>query len=588
MIPKNIKREHIIKAIEEVKEVGIPKDRTSKKFFLEFECEYYPPKYVISFANKYANGKELGSSEFSGGKEANDFLRILGFSIVRTSSSKKSISKSFKKNRETGSSRVYHDERCPKCKETVRKLLEKIYGKVEQSYKFEVGVHPEDFIDTPFYNKLKEIYEVLQNHRGFREFVKSKTLPNCDFFVPNPGFIIEFDESQHFTLQRKIALEHYPGNLKLGFVKTKWIDLCSELDMKDNDPPFRDEQRAWYDTLRDFLPEKMKLEPTVRLLANDFKWCSLDAGNQSHISIFKNLLKGSIDEWEIEIKEDLDAFLSRIVIAGEWDGNVDKVKKVLEDIYKNWPRGKRVKFIVTCGAFIQFDFPKSLSSEEIGNNKDPESTGVNTLVEEAKKCLRVVLSDGLSEKLKEIADYITFGIDSRKKKISTTQNFISQPHIELAFLIDLMKGEFLWTGKSYPTTAQEKGLVRISDLKTHFFNLKDVGRTMILGCHDLNIFNNRNWERTGQWRKGIKTRFRNLAKSEKPVYVLHHPHTTVKKRTWLIPWSNLRKEIPSVKYYLGSVRYYEPEQTSWDSIEEVLEGTKSCNTIDVIVWKKSE
>lgn len=588
MIPKNIRRQHILKALQKIDEVGIPKRRKPKKFKLKFNGRYYPPKYVISLANKFANGKILAPSFFSGGKESNDFLKKLGFNIHEEKILRKQHAAVTRKNTKSRVSKTLHDERCKGCKETIQKLLEKIYGRVEQNYMLDIGTHPDDFKESAYYEKLKEIYEALQHYRGFNDFVRTKSLPNCDFFVPDPGFLVEFDESQHFTTPRKIALEHYPRNLKLGFDKTKWINLCSELDMKDNDPPFRDEQRAWYDTLRDFLPEKMKLEPTVRLLANDFKWCSLDAGNQSHISIFKDLLKGSIDEWEIEIKEDPDAFLSRIVIAGEWEGNVDKVKKVLEDIYKNWPRGKRVKFIVTCGAFIQFDFPKSLSSEEIGNNKDPESTGVNTLVEEARKCARVVLSDGLSEKLKEIADYITFGIDSRKKKISTTQNFISQPHVELVFLIDLMKGEFLWTGKSYPTTGQEKGLVRISDLKNHFFNLKDVGRTMILGCHDLNIFNNRNWGRTGQWRKEIKTRFRNLAKSEKPVYVLHHPHTTVKKRTWLIPWSNLRKELPSLKYYLSSVRYYEPEQISWDSIEEVLEGTKSCNTIDVIVWKKSE
>ena len=68
MIPKNIKREHVIKAIEEIKRNGIPKGRNSKKFLLEFNGEYYPPKYVISLANKYANGEILDPAQFSGGK----------------------------------------------------------------------------------------------------------------------------------------------------------------------------------------------------------------------------------------------------------------------------------------------------------------------------------------------------------------------------------------------------------------------------------------------------------------------------------------------------------------------------------------
>lgn len=82
MIPKNIYREHILKAIEEIEKVGIPVGRSSKKYRLEFNSKYYPPKYIITLANKYANGNELDSSEFSGGSETNTFLRVLGFKII--------------------------------------------------------------------------------------------------------------------------------------------------------------------------------------------------------------------------------------------------------------------------------------------------------------------------------------------------------------------------------------------------------------------------------------------------------------------------------------------------------------------------
>jgi MoxR-like ATPase len=82
MIPQNIKNEHIIKAIEEVEKSGIPKDRSSDRYDLEYNKRYYPPKYIISIANKYANGNDLDHSEFLGGSEANDFLESLGFNIV--------------------------------------------------------------------------------------------------------------------------------------------------------------------------------------------------------------------------------------------------------------------------------------------------------------------------------------------------------------------------------------------------------------------------------------------------------------------------------------------------------------------------
>lgn len=273
MIPKNIEREHVIKAIEEIKRNGIPTGRNSKKFLLKFNGQYYPPKYVISLANKYANGEVLNFAQFNGGKETNDFLRNLGFSIIERSKA------------------IHQGERCQKCKETIKKLLKKIYGRVEENYKFKVGTLPEDFKNTLYYSELKKIFEKLQNHKGHRDFVKAKTLPNCDFFIPNPGFIVEFDESQHFTLPRKITLEEYPTNLELGFSKEKWIRLCEKIDTKDNNPPYRDEQRAWYDTLRDFLPVILDLNPTVRLFAEDFVWCSLDPENPRDVEKFKKIIE---------------------------------------------------------------------------------------------------------------------------------------------------------------------------------------------------------------------------------------------------------------------------------------------------------
>ena len=108
--------------------------------------------------------------------------------------------------------------------------------------------------------------------------------------MPDSRCILEFDESQHFTLPRKVALEHYPEELALGFDRKMWIDLCVRIDSKDSDPPYRDEQRAWYDTLRDFLPELEGLNPTARIFAKDFEWCNLDPSNPLDVEKFKSLL----------------------------------------------------------------------------------------------------------------------------------------------------------------------------------------------------------------------------------------------------------------------------------------------------------
>jgi len=582
MIPKNIGREHVIRAIEKIKKSGIPKGRRSRKFLLEFKGDLYPPKYIISLANKYANGVELDSSTFSGGKETNDFLRALGFRIVKVSTEGKAV-RPFKKRRMLKPPRVRHDERCRRCKETIRRLLERIYGKVEENHKFEVGTRPEDYGGTSYYGKLKEIYKALQNHRGFKDFVKAKTLPHCDFFVPDPGFIVEFDESQHFTQPRRIVLKRYPDGIKLGFSREKWMMLCERINSKDNDPPYRDEQRAWYDTLRDFLPAIIGLKPTVRLFARDFVWCSLDPDDPSDVRRFKNILMKASQTWEVEVREEENPILARVIIAGEWRGDPEEARRLLEDVCDKWPKGRRVKFLISCGGFIQFDWPEYVSGEDIGDNKNPNGEAVNALVAEAERCVNLILTGRLRDRLKEITDCMTLGVDSYKEKISTTKNYISQSHIELVFLVDLRNGELYWTGKSYPTSGQQKGLVRIADLRTHFLDL-DVGKVMMLGCHDLTVFNPRSKNAKG-WRKRVNEEFKELAKRERTIYVLHHPHTTVKARTWLNAWSNLRKTLPSVKAYAGAGRFYEPDRdpSEYDELDDVFKHTKRGSTIDFIV-----
>lgn len=580
MIPSNIEREHIVKAIREIDSNNIPPGRQPKIFLLIFEGKQYTPKYVLSLANKFANGEELDPSRFGGGQETNNFLRDLGFDI-RSLKSRTSTKPESSPKRTLKTTQKKHDERCPECKKTIERMLKTIYGNVNSNYKFEVSTNVEDYKNLAFYEKLKEIHLELSKFRGYNDFVRTPTLPHCDFFVPNPGFVVEFDESQHFTPLRKISLQKYPQNLELGFSSTKWIALCEKIQAKDNDPPFRDEQRAWYDTLRDFLPVMKGLRPTVRLFARDIEWCSLNPDNPLDIKRFTNLLERRTVSWKIEVREETNPFLARIIIAGEWNGNPVDAKKLLEDVCETWSNRERVKFVITCGGFIQFDWPKSVTPRDIGDNRNPHEDSVNVLVKEAEKCAKFILNDGLDVKLGKITDYITLGIDSYKEKISTTKNYISQPHIELVFLVDLRNNEFYWTGKSYPTSSQQKGLVRIPDMGKHFFNFKDTGNVMVLGCHDLTVFNPRSKNASG-WRAKVNKEFRELAQEKKPVMVLHHPHTTDSVLTWAAAWSGLKKLLPTVKAYASAGRHYNPDGER-SKLISVLEKTKSGDTIDFIV-----
>ena len=83
-IPKNIREEHIAQAIGDIDKNGYDSKFESRDYVLCFQDKFYPPKYVIRLANKFANGRELESSDFIS-HDANRVLTKLGFTVTRTS-----------------------------------------------------------------------------------------------------------------------------------------------------------------------------------------------------------------------------------------------------------------------------------------------------------------------------------------------------------------------------------------------------------------------------------------------------------------------------------------------------------------------
>jgi hypothetical protein len=212
-----------------------------------------------------------------------------------------------------------HNERCKDCKVRVKELLEQLYGQVELNYRFRIPTKPEEFRNNPQYEILNEIYTALQKYRNFNDFVRASYV-DVDFYLPDQNIVIEFDESQHFTEARRIALLHYPENLPLGFSPEKWVRLCDSIQAMDNDPPYRDEQRAWYDVIRDFLPQLAGIQKTVRIFAGDMTWCTLNTGKFEDIKKFKQTIEDNpnpakptkISPWPTKTENDryiLDAFI---------------------------------------------------------------------------------------------------------------------------------------------------------------------------------------------------------------------------------------------------------------------------------------
>lgn len=276
MIPRNITRSHLLQAIHEIDKKGIPSGRHSTKYTLIHNNKSYPPKYLISLANKYANGLELSPNEFSGGAESNVFLTSFGFKI--RGESNEQIDGIFTAFVPPKKEKIHrHNDRCSDCKNTIIDLLRNLYGSVKIDHKVDAAAQLEAYKGTSFYTALQKIYNALLEYRGNDNFVRLMNLHRCDIYIPDPGFIVEFDESQHFSEAREIALNHYPNDLRLGFNIDDWKQLCASIRSKDNDPKDRDEQRSWYDTIRDFLPLIKGFQPTVRIHMGSTEWCKYDS-----------------------------------------------------------------------------------------------------------------------------------------------------------------------------------------------------------------------------------------------------------------------------------------------------------------------
>lgn len=167
-----------------------------------------------------------------------------------------------------------HLESCKGCKKVFKKALERKFGEIIHQWRSGWPCQIEDVLALSVMNKsvsqtIIKIFKDLQKHRGQNKLVRAKKLSPCDYYVKSLNCLIEIDESQHFTAPRRITLHLYPKRFHSGFDIKEWIYRCKDLDRHDNDIPYRDEQRAWFDTIRDLLPPLFGMAPTIRIFAKD-------------------------------------------------------------------------------------------------------------------------------------------------------------------------------------------------------------------------------------------------------------------------------------------------------------------------------
>jgi len=214
----------------------------------------YPAKFIRGLAYRLATGDKLDPNrDYSGGAGTVRFFQTLGLPTQQehypSPAEPTEAPASLLSAHNEESPNLPKEHREPQ-KRALAELLRCRYGTIEIEAQFPwlMVPRPDQMDET-----ISTIFHALQAMRNFSGFITPSTSLKCDFFLPGEQLIVEYDERQHFTLQRAKALELYPPNLPLSFDREEWINTCRTIRATDTTPPYRDEQRAFYDSLRDIL-----------------------------------------------------------------------------------------------------------------------------------------------------------------------------------------------------------------------------------------------------------------------------------------------------------------------------------------------
>jgi len=249
--------------------------------------------------------------------------------------------------------------------------------------------------------------------------------------------------------------------------------------------------------------------------------------------------------------------------------------QIISNIVSHWPNQYQVDTFLTFGGFIQFNWPNNITKQNIGNPIYPRTSVLNLLLGNVDCIIRnnfIALLN--TQTLSNYFNYLTVGIDGYDPN--------SNLHIELVYLIETSNMQIVnRTGKSYPLSSQQRGLIRITNLNSHFYQTK-----MILGCHDLKVFDNRSLALATNWKANTINQMRNLFQNSNIALVLHHPHFIDTYRTFwnaIITLTNLRPNVS----FVSAFRYYNMLTSSSScrqSLQQVLTKTyHNVNCIDFIM-----
>lgn len=246
-----VRIEHVNEACRQFDAGNVAAIRPARNTFLLHNGNIYPAKFIRGLAYRIATGVELDPSrDYAGGDETSKFFAGLGLKTSRPASSPGNGNPSPSTALATPPPKPVAVRRFEPQKQALYDLLVRRFGAVETETKFPWLVVPHAHeMDA----EISAIHQALSSMRGHDSFATGGFPLSCDFFVRKENLLVEYDERQHFTEQRAKSLGLYPSRVTTAFSIAEWIAACESIRASDSDPAHRDEQRAFYDTLRDML-----------------------------------------------------------------------------------------------------------------------------------------------------------------------------------------------------------------------------------------------------------------------------------------------------------------------------------------------
>ncbi|MEM7826736.1 MAG: hypothetical protein QXQ40_00750 [Candidatus Aenigmatarchaeota archaeon] len=151
---KNIKREHVISAIQKFETLN-PDYPKARNTFLVYNSKKYPAKHIRGLAFEIANNKEIKKSEYSGGQETVKFFRKLGFEVEYKKESIKEVS----------AKKEAFIKRLSVVKQNaLQRVLQKSFGIIETEKKFEWLKTPNPEQLPAEYKKVVEALDIFSKN----------------------------------------------------------------------------------------------------------------------------------------------------------------------------------------------------------------------------------------------------------------------------------------------------------------------------------------------------------------------------------------------------------------------------------------